>query len=119
MWNEGPLTLAQAHERFSRYGRKVEYPTMQTRLNRLVVKGFLKRSDDRPAVYGAAIGRDQIGAGHLAQIVEKVGRGVVVPLVAHLLARGRLAPDEIAELQRLLAEADRPSPPQDTRSRSS
>ena len=35
LWREGPLSLAQAHQRFGQYGRPVGYPTMQTRLNRL------------------------------------------------------------------------------------
>jgi Penicillinase repressor len=38
----------------------VSYPTMQTRLNRLVEKGLVSRSEDRPARYRAAASRDQI-----------------------------------------------------------
>ena len=107
LWEQGPLTLSQAHKRFGRYGRPVGYPTMQTRLNRLVAKGSAHRSDERPAAYRAAISRDQVGAGHLGQLLEKVGRGIVVPLVAHLVAEGGLAQEEIEELKRLLAQAER------------
>ena len=103
LWSEGPRTLAQAHQSFGQYGRPIGYPTMQTRLNRLVSKDLVIRSDDRPAVYRAAVSRDQVGAGRLARLLEKVGRGIVVPMVAHLLAEGELTSEEIAELKRLLA----------------
>ncbi len=64
LWERGPLTLAQAHQVFAGYGVAIAYPTMQTRLNRLVGKrcvasnnaragrlpgGYVARTDRRPA----------------------------------------------------------------------
>lgn len=108
LWEQGPLTLSESHQRFGRYGRPVSYPTMQTRLNRLVQKGHLTRSRERPANYRAAITADQVGAGHLDQLLDKLGRNSVVPLVAHLISERSLSPDEVRELKRLLARAEDP-----------
>ena len=55
LWEHGPLTVAEAHETFSRTVRPVGLPTMQTVLNRLAEKGYLRRTDRRPAQYEAAI----------------------------------------------------------------
>ena len=107
LWREGPLTLAQAHERFAEYGRPVSYPTMQTRLNRLAAKGMLRRSSDRPALYGAAVSAEDVGAEHLDRWLHTTRQETVVPLVAHLISERPLGEQEIAELRRLLDAAER------------
>jgi BlaI family transcriptional regulator, penicillinase repressor len=106
LWEHGPLTVAGAHEAFSRAVRPVGLPTMQTRLNRLADKGYLRRTDRRPAQYEAAITAEQVSVGHLRQILDAIGRQKLVPLVAHLIAQRALSPAEIDDLKRLLAEAE-------------
>jgi predicted transcriptional regulator len=107
LWREGPLTLAEAHERFGSYGRPVGYPTMQTRLNRLAAKGLLRRSGDRPAVYVAAVTAEAVGAERLDHWLHTTQQETVVPLVAHLISEHPLNEREISELKRLLAEAEK------------
>jgi len=106
LWQEGPMTLSEAHRAFGRYGRPVAYPTMQTRLNRLVAKGLVARSPDRPARYRAAVTRERVAAGHLDQLLDKLASTSVVPLVSHLIAERPLTPEEIRELKELLAEIE-------------
>jgi predicted transcriptional regulator len=105
LWSEGALTLRQAHQRFGDYGQPIGYPTMQTRLNRMVGKGLVGRSDERPAGYEANVTREQVTLGHLRQIVAKLSRGDVVPLVARLLSEQTLTPEQLDELQQLLKQA--------------
>jgi BlaI family penicillinase repressor len=107
LWEEGPLTVAEAHEKFGRYGKPIGYPTMQTRLNRLVEKGHVARGDRRPARYEAAITSQQVSAGHFRQLLDAVGRHKLVPLVGHLIAERSLTAAEIEDLKRLLAEAEK------------
>lgn len=109
LWSSGPLTLRQAFERFLEGGGNVSYPTMQTRLNRLVEKGLVAKSSDYPASYQAVATRDQVTAGHLRQLIDKLSRGDIVPLVASLLTDQPLMADQIAELQQLLADAQKKS----------
>lgn len=111
LWEQGALTLAAAHECFPRYGRAVSYPTMQTRLNRLVEKGLATRSNERPAVYRAAVTAERVGKGHFAQLLERIGRHLAAPLVAHLISENVLTAEEIADLRRLLDEASRGADP--------
>ena len=107
LWQEGPLTLAEAHARFPNYGRPVSYPTMQTRLNRLADKGVVGRSADRPAVYRAAVTAERVGKGHFSQLLDRIGRHLAAPLVAQLISDHPLTADEIADLRRLLDEAEK------------
>lgn len=104
LWRHGPVTLAAAHQNF---GRPIGYTTVQTRLNRLVDKGMVKRSDQRPAQYRAAVAPEAVTAGHLDLLLERVSGGRVVPLVAHLVADRSLTAAEIGELKALIATAEK------------
>ena len=119
LWAEGPLTLRHAHQRFGNYGQAVRYPTVQTRLNRMVEKGLVGRSDERPASYEAIVTRDQVTLGHLRQIVAKLSHGDVVPLVARLLSEQTLTAEQLDELQQLLKQAQKKTQSTAKRRRSS
>ena len=106
LWARGALTLAEAHRCFGQFGRPVGYTTMQTRLNRLVEKGAVRRSRRRPAQYEAAANPDEVGARLIDVLLDKVSQGSVVPLVAHLISGRPLSAEEIRELKRLIAEAE-------------
>ncbi len=113
LWEHGPLSLSQAHEKIA---RPVGYTTMQTRLNRLVDKRLATRAKvgRQPTRYTAAVQPDQVGAGALDQLVEQVTRGRVVPLVAHLVETTELSSDELSQLKQLVKDAERrlKSPPE-------
>jgi predicted transcriptional regulator len=104
LWREGELTLAEAQKTF---GRTIGYTTMQTRLNRLVEKGVVAKSEHRPAKYRAVSDPEDVGARHIDLLLERVCEGSVLPLMTHLLRRRRLSREDIAELKHLIAEAER------------
>ncbi len=103
LWRQGSLSLSEAHEAV---GRPIGYTTVQTRLNRLVKKGLVTRSDSRPARYDAAISREDISANHLNVLLERVTGGSVVPLVAHLVNDRSLSRQDLGELKKIIHEAD-------------
>ncbi len=104
LWRHGSVTLAEARGGLD---REIGYTTMQTRLNRLVEKGVVLRTADRPAKYSAAIESGEVSARHLDLLLERVCEGSVIPLVAHLVRDRNLSADEIAGLKDLIAEAER------------
>jgi BlaI family penicillinase repressor len=106
LWRHGSLTIAQTHERLE---RKVGYTTAQTRLNRLVAKGLIRRTGLHPASYEAVIQPDAVTRGDLDSLVRHVTLGKVVPLVAHLVKDRKLTEDEIRELKQLIDQAERAS----------
>ncbi len=103
LWRQGSLSLSEAHEAV---GRPIGYTTVQTRLNRLVKKGLVTRSDSRPARYDAAISREDISANHLNVLLERVTGGSVVPLVAHLVNDRTLSRQDLGELKKIIHEAE-------------
>lgn len=105
LWRHDALTLAEAHQAFG--AERIGYTTMQTRLNRLVDKGLAKRSGDRPAVYSPRVAREAVQAGHLDDVLKRLSDGSVVPLVAHLVRDRRIGKDDLAELKRLVSQAER------------
>lgn len=102
LWREGAVTLSQAHRSLA---LPIGYTTVQTRLNRLVRKGLVRRGDARPARYEPAVSREDICAQDLNLLVQRVSGGVV-PLVAHLVRERSLSATEVKELKRLIAEAE-------------
>jgi predicted transcriptional regulator len=105
LWRHDRLTLAQAHEAFG--VDRIGYTTMQTRLNRLADKGLARRSSHRPAVYSPQVAREAVQAGHLDDVLERLAGGSVVPLVAHLVRDHKMDREELAELKRLVRQAER------------
>jgi predicted transcriptional regulator len=104
LWRHGEVTLSEAHRDL---GREIGYTTVQTRLNRLVEKGLARRSTERPARYSAAVSQQEISAGQLDLLLERVSGGSVVPLVAHLVEDRSLSPREIQQLKKLIDEAEK------------
>ena len=103
LWRHGPVSLSEAHEQ---WGKPIGYTTIQTRLNRLVDKGIVKKSNDRPACYSAAVSRDQVSQQDLKLLVDRVNDGSFMPLVVHLVGGRKLSSAEIEELKTIVAEAE-------------
>ncbi len=108
LWEGGTVSLAEAHQALAAR-RPIGYTTVQTRLNRLVTKGVVGRTGQRPARYEALVRPDTVGARHIDLLLEKIRGFQVVPLVAHLIRDRRLTPAEVATLKELIAEAEEAS----------
>jgi predicted transcriptional regulator len=106
LWHAGPATISDVHVAL---GRPVGYTTVQTRLNRLVEKGVVSKSEDRPARYRAMFSPEQVSRHDLDVLVRRVNQGQVVPLVAYLVRERSLTAAEIDDLRRLIDEAERQS----------
>lgn len=104
LWRTGPVTISEAHRA---YDQPIGYTTMQTRLNRLVKKGLLRRDDGRPSRYHAVARPEDVGRADLDLLVQHVSDGRVAPLVAHLVRDRKISREEFEELRALLADAEK------------
>lgn len=106
LWEQGALSLSEVH---ARLGRDVGYTTVQTRLNRLVDKGWLEKAKTgRQATrYAAVVEPDAVRENQIDHFVEKIAQGSVVPLVAHLVQGATLTREEVTELKKLLRDVER------------
>ncbi len=103
LWRLGPASISKVHEQ---WGKPIGYTTIQTRLNRLVDKGVVNKSKDRPACYSAAVSRAEVSQQDLKLLVDRVNGGSFIPLVAHLVGGRKLSHAEIDELKTIVAEAE-------------
>ena len=103
LWRTGPGTISDVHVAL---GQPIGYTTVQTRLNRLVSKGVVTKSDERPAHYRAAFGPEEVSRRDLEVLVRRVNRGQVVPLIAYLVRDRTLTRDELDDLRQLIDEAE-------------
>ena len=103
LWRDGPVGLSEAH---AALGLPIGYTTVQTRLNRLVDKGVVKKSKTRPTQFSAAITREQVSRHDLDLLVSRVNEGEFLPLVAHLVGDRKLSRDEIDQLKAMIDDAE-------------
>jgi len=103
LWSEGPANLARTRLWFHERGRNLAVTTLHTRLNRLVDKGIVRRIAENPALYEAAIRRNEVEGRYAELITELCGRNWI-PLVARLAENRDFTPEEINFLERLLEQ---------------
>ena len=103
LWSSGPLTIAGAHLAFTNRGRKIGYPTVQTRLNRLAAKGILRKTGEYPAVYEAVLQPSDV-SGKFFDLLETLCGGSLAPLMVHLSGKRALNPKEIEVLKEILKQ---------------
>lgn len=102
LWHHGPMTLADA---FRLQSGQLAYTTIQTKLNRLVVKRLVARTRKRPMKYRALIAPQNAGESVLQTLIDSVGSGSVLPLVVQLIGRGNLTAAEAGALKRAIDRA--------------
>ncbi|MCL2118596.1 MAG: BlaI/MecI/CopY family transcriptional regulator [Planctomycetaceae bacterium] len=97
-WNHGAMTIAQTHEKLLARGRTLAYPTVQTRLNRLVEKKIIRKTGYYPAVYDAAVAQADVSGAYYDQLESFCG-GNNAPLMLHLADKRDFQPSEIDALK--------------------
>ncbi len=102
LWREERVTIAGAHQAL---GQPIGYSTVQTRLNRLVDKGLVRKTKETPARYEAAILPQDVMESELRTLVQDVSGGVV-PLVAQLFREHPPSATELDEIRELIRQAE-------------
>lgn len=102
LWREQQVTIAGAHQALA---EPIGYSTVQTRLNRLVSKGLVRKTKDTPARYEAAIQPKEVMESELRTLVQEVSGGVV-PLVAQLFREHQPTAVELDEIRQLIQQAE-------------
>jgi predicted transcriptional regulator len=100
-WKHGEMSIAQTHEKLLAKGRKIAYPTVQTRLNRLVEKKIIRKNGHYPAVYDAAVRQADV-SGPYYDLLESFCGGNIAPLMLHLAEKRDFQPSEIDALKKII-----------------
>jgi predicted transcriptional regulator len=107
LWDEEEATTRRLTDVIHPGGTASQYATVQKLLERLEVKGCVKRDRGRwPHVFAPAINRDELIGRRLRAMAEKLCGGSLTPLLTHLLKAERLTPRERDELRAFMDELD-------------
>lgn len=103
LFEEAPLSASQVAERIGP-ARGWSLQTVKTLLSRLVGRHAVDYDiDGRTFRYKPIIRRDDLAAAQARTLIDRLFDGRAAPLVAHLAERGELSPDDIAEIEAILA----------------
>lgn len=107
LWEDGPLTVRQVHERLNRE-RPTGYTTVLKLMQIMVAKGLARRDErERAHVYQPAAARSETGARLVDDLIDKVFGGSVGRLVLEALSRQPSTVEERAEIRRMLEQHDK------------
>ena len=106
VWSLDRATARDVHDRVSAR-RRVAYTTVMTVMKNLAEKGYLRYEPEGTAyVYRAARAPEEVRASVLSGVLDKVFGGSTASLVQALVEREALAPEERAEIRRLIDGLD-------------
>jgi len=105
LWNSGaPLTVRGVLDQAYPNAEKA-YTTVQTLMNILVDKGFLKRKKvGMVNFYAVAVAREKVLRKSLATVAGRMFAGSFGAMASFLVSSAALSPEEIQELKKLLNE---------------
>ena len=107
LWERGPSTVRQVHEALCAV-RETGYSTTLKMMQVMRDKGLVVRDESvRPQLYRAAESRRQTQLRILDDVVQKAFGGSAQRLVMRMVAAKLISPDELAEIDRLIAEAEK------------
>jgi predicted transcriptional regulator len=106
LWDRGPATVREIREVLAGRGRRWAYTTVATLLQRLAAKQYVASDPSAvPHVYRAAVSRDELLERRLRDAADELCDGRAAPLVLALVQGGRLSPEELARLRRIIDQA--------------
>jgi BlaI family penicillinase repressor len=109
LWGHGPGTVRALQGVLRRRGQSWAYTTVQTLLQRLEAKGYVRSEKGSPAhVYHAGVSRAGLLNQRLRSLADQLCEGDASPLLLALVGEGRLSAEEVRQLRQLL---DRLEPP--------
>jgi BlaI family transcriptional regulator, penicillinase repressor len=108
LWDHGPGTVRELKPVLKKAGRHWAYTTVQTLLNRLEAKGFVKSDKGGFAhVFHAAMSRNQLMRQRLKDLADELCDGAATPLLLALVGGQRFTPEELGQFRKLLDDLDK------------
>ena len=106
LWYRGPSTVRTVHNALIEL-RKIRYTTTLKTLQVMTGKGLVKRDESRKAhIYEAADHREKTQKELVGDLVDRAFNGSAAGLMAGALSAKKASPEELAEIRRLLDQAE-------------
>ena len=106
LWQRGPSPVGVIHQTL-RAQRKTSYSTTLKMIQVMFDKGILVRDESvRPHLYRPAVSQEQTQSALVDDLVQRAFGGVASRMVVRALATGRIRPEELAEIRKLIQELE-------------
>jgi BlaI family transcriptional regulator, penicillinase repressor len=108
LWEQGPSSVRTVHAQLAQGQEKdLAYNTVQTLLRIMETKGLVSHHvEGRTFIYSPCFSRDD----NAVRFLDRVFGGAAAQLVQSLLRTERISPEELDQLQAMIAEARRKTP---------
>ncbi|HEY4338894.1 MAG TPA: BlaI/MecI/CopY family transcriptional regulator [Steroidobacteraceae bacterium] len=105
LWSHGPSSVREVHESFPQKKRPA-YTTVQTMVYRLEIKRAVRRTRKigNALIFEALISKHAAQNRLIDELVELFG-GHIQPLIAHLIAGGKLHLDDVEAARKTLRQS--------------
>lgn len=105
--HEGPISVRDASDHFSST-TGLARTTVQTVMERLRKKGFLKRKEkDGVFLYEAALQKEVLHSNLIGEFIRTKLGGSMSPLVSYLAKGGKLKDDELEVLKKIVEDQEK------------
>jgi BlaI family transcriptional regulator, penicillinase repressor len=106
LWARGEATVADVHQALLDQ-RGLAPTTIATMLKKMEAKGVVRhRAEGRRFIYQPAVSQEAVTRSMVGDLTERLFDGRPAELVAHLIEEYDLDRDQLAELTRLIADAE-------------
>ena len=104
LWECGEATVGQVFELVGKES-DLAYTTISTMLRKMETRGLIThRSEGRTFVYRAKVAAETVSRSMADHLVDRMFEGSLTEAVNHLLTTRDVSRDELAKLERLIAE---------------
>jgi BlaI family penicillinase repressor len=103
LWDREEASVAGVHAALSR--QRLALTTIATMLRKMETRGLVAhRTEGRTFLYRAAVAAGHVNQGMADHVLDRVFEGSLAGMVSHLLETREVSAEELAELQRLIAQ---------------
>lgn len=107
LWDDGPSTVRQVHEKIGGSGRGTGYTTVLKFMQIMFEKGLLKRDDSQHAhIYRPAVTRKNTQQKTIRKVVDQLFDGSAQQLVLQALSAKKPSREELAEIRQMLDDLE-------------
>jgi len=108
LWERGAATVREVYEILSARRKPTVYTTVLKLLQIMHEKGLVERDTSAKAhIYRAKQTQDETQKNLVSDLLEKAFRGSALKLVQHVLETKPASAEELTEIRKLIAEAER------------
>jgi len=104
LWDHGPLALGDLYAKLPK-GNAWAYDTVKTLMRRLAAKGWVKpQRVGNSFLYAPAVPRSRALRQAVSEFSDRVLGGLVSPFVAYYVESKGLSPEDLAQLEQIVAQ---------------